>query len=165
MKKISSISILSSKSRKGFTLIELLLVISIIGILAATGFANFHAARQRGRDSQRKSDLRQIQTGLRLYYNDRSSYPTHNTASFTINGCGTAGTSTCDWGVAWTAGSQTYMTVLPADPVGSSRVYRYERSDADNYTLKACLENQNDSKCSSGSESWCTGGCVYEVKP
>jgi len=58
-----------------FTLIELLVVMALIGTLATLLLANFNAARERARDAQRKSDLRNIQTALRLYYNDYGIFP------------------------------------------------------------------------------------------
>lgn len=55
---------------KGFTLIELLVVLVIIASLATLLTANFVGVRQRGRDAQRKSDLRQIQSAFELYRAD-----------------------------------------------------------------------------------------------
>lgn len=60
---------------KAFTLIELLVVISIIGILAALLLANFAGIRDRADDAKLKSNMKQLQTALRLYYNDNQSYP------------------------------------------------------------------------------------------
>ena len=53
------------KTQKAFTLVELLVVISLIGILATLVLANLNSARERARDAERKSDLRNIQTALR----------------------------------------------------------------------------------------------------
>ncbi|BCX14927.1 MAG: hypothetical protein KatS3mg088_610 [Patescibacteria group bacterium] len=152
----------------GFTLIELLVVISIIGILATLLVANYNATRQRARDAQRKSDLRNIQTALRTYYNDYGRYP--NSSGGSIMGCGTSGNSVCTWGGTFSAGSSNvvYMNVLPKDPQGSARSYNYVRISNEDYTLSACLENKADDKCKTGATcSWLSGvdGCVYEVKP
>ena len=95
----------------GFTLIELLVVISIIALLATVLLANFNASRSRARDAQRKSNLRSIQTALRLYYNDFNKFPT-STIGGAIQGCGILGESTCDWNAAFEANSETYMSVL-----------------------------------------------------
>ncbi|MEK7519007.1 MAG: type II secretion system protein [Patescibacteria group bacterium] len=62
-------------NRKGFTLIELLVVIAIIGILSAVGLIALNGAREKARDSQRKSDLGQMRTGLALYYDTNNNYP------------------------------------------------------------------------------------------
>ncbi len=138
------------KLQKGFTLIELLVVISIIGVLTTLVFSNLNAARSRARDAQRKSDMRNISTGLRLYFNDWGTYPGQD-GSANINGCGNGTpevipTSTCTWGGSWSNGSAaTYMTVLPKDPL-STQQYFYNRDPlyTDKYTVSACLENGSD---------------------
>jgi len=61
---------------KGFTLIELILVITLLSILALVMLSNFNTTLKRGRDSQRKSDLSQLQKALENYYEDHQSYPT-----------------------------------------------------------------------------------------
>ncbi len=66
--------------RKGFTLIELLVVIAIIGILSAVGLIALNGAREKARDSQIKSDLGQIRTGLGLYYDSYNGFPIAGTA-------------------------------------------------------------------------------------
>jgi prepilin-type N-terminal cleavage/methylation domain-containing protein len=48
-----------NKIIKGFTLIELLVVISLIGLLAALALVSYIGVQKQGRDTQRKSDLRQ----------------------------------------------------------------------------------------------------------
>ncbi|HVZ66893.1 MAG TPA: prepilin-type N-terminal cleavage/methylation domain-containing protein [Patescibacteria group bacterium] len=123
---------------RGFTLIELLVVISIISILAALLMANFVGIRQRGRDAQRKSDLRQIQSALELYRSDNGSYPT------TIPNCGSA----------LTQNSVTYMQKLPCDPLEKNN-YSYT-SDGNTYTLYGCIENENDPDKDSSTASNCT---------
>lgn len=59
----------------GFTLVELLVVIAIIGLLASLLVANTNGARARGRDTQRKSDIKQMQNALELYFQDNKKYP------------------------------------------------------------------------------------------
>src|SRR3989339_1353879 len=96
--------------QKSFTLIELLVVIAIIGSLSALFLPNFMAARERARDSQRKSDLRQIQKAFELYKQDQTSAAFPATLP-TANQCWTSGGS----GATCPAGN-IYMNKFPADP-------------------------------------------------
>lgn len=122
-----------------FTLIELLVVIAIIGMLSALLLPNYMSARERVRDSQRKSDLRQIQKAFELYKMDITppAFPTN--IPITPNLCWSSS------GVAAScpSGSTIYMNKFPTDPTSGKRYY-YTRSDSLNYTLCACLENTAD---------------------
>ncbi len=53
--------------KKGFTVIEVVVVAGIIAILASVVLANMGEAKQKARDTQRVSDLQQIQTAVRVY--------------------------------------------------------------------------------------------------
>jgi prepilin-type N-terminal cleavage/methylation domain-containing protein len=147
------------KVRGGFTLIELLVVISIIGMLVVFLLYNFNDARLRARDAQRKSDLRQIKTGLALYYSVWGQYPA-NDGDGKIIGCGSTSLTACTWGEAWDRGGTVYMRPLPADPL-SDQSYRYVKVNEDSFYLVALLENRSDkdiqatwAKCDySGSEN------------
>lgn len=134
--------------KKGFSLIELLVVISIIAVITGLSLTNFLGARQRARDTRRKSDLQQLKYALRLYYNDYNKYPaaTNNL----IMGCGASGTSQCPGGCSageFAAGgsggcSIVYMRKLPTE-------YTYARhpnkpTDTDDFLLSVTLENISD---------------------
>lgn len=127
--------------QKGFTLIELLIVIAIIGILTTLLTANFIGVRQRSRDSQRKSDLRQMQSALELYRSDNGNYPSPNSNNSPAN---------CPVGApvslkSTDCSTSIYLNKVPLDPGGSSwPAYRYS-SNGTTYTITACLENGNDS--------------------
>lgn len=129
----SYFTIRNSGKSFGFTLIELLVVISIIGILATLVAANLNSARSRARDANRKSDLRNISTALRLYFNDKGVYPDP---------------ATLPWGSEWTGtgGSPVYMIKLPIDPLPGQN-YKYELgATGDTFILTACLENGSDAQ-------------------
>lgn len=155
---------------KAFTLIELLVVISIIAIISTLLMANLNAARERGRDAARKADLRNIQTALRLFYNDYGAYPANGTGANTgkIVGCGQStspGPFTCEYGSAWSADDKVIMSTLPKDPLPGQQ-YQYVRVDLDTYTLSACLENKSDDKgATAGGAAWCPSNWMYQVKP
>lgn len=144
----------------GFTLIELLVVISIIGILTGIGFASFEGARERARDARRKGDLRQIAVALKLYYNDKGSYPVSIAPPGVPNAnAGGAGWQADCWQVNanWIHNSgnyaalQPYMNTQPHDPKRwclwpydtTSGTYIYA-SDGRRFALVARLENEND---------------------
>lgn len=137
---------LDSKSKTGFTLIELLIVVAIIGILAAILTSNFVAIRERARDAQRKSDLRQLQASLELYRSDNGGYPVE-TSAYKLPSDVISGDGSCPDAGSFTYNGVTYMKKLPCDPLGASffnsgNYYYY--SDGSTYTLVACIENVND---------------------
>lgn len=139
MKKLSASS--------GFTLIELLVVIAIIGVLSAVLFANFTDVQQRGRDGQRKADLRSIQHALELYRSDQGNYP--------------SSAITCGGSITGPSGSAVYMTKVPCDPTNSGElIYQFSVSQNQySYCLKACLERSTDPQKDSSinpSPSGCT---------
>lgn len=153
------------KKNNGFTLVELLVVISIIGILATLVMANLNSARSRARDAQRKSDARSIATALRLYFNDKGYYPS-NDSSGNILGCGSAGTSVCDWGNEWSVGTTVYMPKLSQDPL-TGQTYKYELgASSDIFTFSACLENKSDTNgVVTADTTWCPSGWMIQIKP
>jgi len=120
--------------KRAFTLIELLVVIAIIGSLSALFLPNFMAARERARDSQRKSDLRQIQKALEMHKQDQSPTDFLATESFpAVNSCWSSGAS-CTGNV--------YMNKFPGDPNRTPNNYYYVNNGKLTYTLCACLENK-----------------------
>lgn len=121
----------NSKLQKGFTLVELLVVMMIIGVLFAILMVNFKGVKERTRDGQRKSDLRQIQSALELYRADQGRYPD-------------SPLPTC--GSSLTGGSPptTYIQKVPCDPL-SAASYQYSSSGT-SYCLRTCLDNTNDSE-------------------
>jgi len=121
------------KKQKAFTLIELLVVIAIIGILATVVMISLNNARKKGRDAQRKSDLKQISTALEMYYDKHNGYPND-----TFNGWESpCNTTTNDIGKLITDG---FLSKIPCDP-GSGRYYF-----------------DPDGVCSGG---YCANYCIY----
>ncbi|MCL5433258.1 MAG: prepilin-type N-terminal cleavage/methylation domain-containing protein [Patescibacteria group bacterium] len=138
MIEISNIKYQISNKAKGFTLIEVLIVVVIIGVLAALLMVNFIGVRQRARDAQRKSDLRQIQAALELYRADQGEYPQ------SLDEC-----SNGALGVIAPDCTTIYMQQVPKDPLSkptNEKKYEYiiDGSPATIYCLRACLENFND---------------------
>ncbi|QQG41115.1 MAG: prepilin-type N-terminal cleavage/methylation domain-containing protein [Candidatus Levyibacteriota bacterium] len=138
--------------KKGFTLIELLVVIVIIGILTTLLMANFIGIRQRARDGQRKSNLRQIQAALEIYRADLGSYPS------SLPACNNA----------FVGGSPpaTYIQKIPCDPLNTGKyVYTYvQAGSGTGYNLYACLENVNDNdKDLNNNTTYCDGSTNWSI--
>ena len=137
----------------GFTLVELLVVMTIIGILATLIVGGFRSSQMRGRDAQRKSDLKQLSNALEIFYSDYGKYPpaagtqiaacSYNPA----NGTGVA----CAWGTSeMTDGKTIYFKTIPKEPEGT-RTYVYKvNSNQNKYQLYAHLENTEDKNCIGG---------------
>lgn len=141
--------------KKAFTLIELLVVIAIIGSLSALLLPNFMSARERSRDAQRKSDLKQIQKAFELYRQDQNppSFPNSMPISGQVFKNGTTAT--------------VYMSNFPTDP-NAGRDYYYLPDNVNLlYTLCACLENKADPDGTAGDCNAvtykCTSGKSYVV--
>lgn len=134
----------------GFTLVELLVVMAIIGVLVTIAGGGFRLSQVRGRDTQRKSDLKQIANALELYYSDYGAYP--DSSSGMIAACG-GSLAPCSWGAGeFTDGKTFYFKVVPKDPSASQSFY-YRVPDAplnQKFQLFAALENPEDPDCLGG---------------
>lgn len=122
----------NTKPFNGFTLVELLVVISIISVLVTLVVGGFRSSQARGRDVQRKSDLKQVANALELYYSDYGKYP-----------------DTLTWRTTFTDGKTVYFKTLPDDPT-SSLDYFYRVVDSptnQKFQLFAYLENTEDPDC------------------
>jgi prepilin-type N-terminal cleavage/methylation domain-containing protein len=62
-------------NKKGFSLIELIIAIFIITTILSIAIVSIINVRQKGRDAQRVSDVRQIQFALEMYRRDTGAYP------------------------------------------------------------------------------------------
>lgn len=130
-------------ARKGFTLIEILIVVAIIAILASVVLIGLGPTQQAGRDAKRLSDLREVQTGLELFYSKCGYYP--GTASG--QACGSNATVS-DWLDMSNAliNAGIGLTQIPNDPAGGSATYYYtSENGGSSYVLGAKLENANGS--------------------
>jgi type II secretory pathway pseudopilin PulG len=134
----------------------MLIVAALIGIFAV-GFMSVldPAGRiQSARDSDRKSDLRQIQAALELYRADEGEYP--NNVPNCANGSLVGGNCTNPTSV--------YMSSVPRDPklTGTNANYRYCNSSTCGappfgYALYACIENDDDSDSTASPPSGVSG--------
>ncbi|MEI7451752.1 MAG: prepilin-type N-terminal cleavage/methylation domain-containing protein [Candidatus Falkowbacteria bacterium] len=122
------------KNKRGFTLIELLVVIAIIAILATIAVIALQNARAKARDARRVADVKQVQTALELFFNDKQRYPTADEF-----GVGSIYSTS-------SLGTTTYMAMIPTPPspadgpCSSTSAYIYNpSSDGGSYTIAYCL--------------------------
>ena len=123
----------------GFTIVELLVVIGVLGIITLSLLATLDPVGQlqKGWDTQRKSDLAQIQKALEVYYQDNGRYPAHSVQAGLDYRVVRADNSTSDWGTQWTP----YIAKLPKDPSLSGKRYIYfATSTGQAYYLYANLD-------------------------
>jgi prepilin-type N-terminal cleavage/methylation domain-containing protein len=65
-----------AKKNKGFTIVELLIVIVVIGILATLVIVTFTGIQQKGRNTQRQTDIKAVQGYVESFYAEYGFYPT-----------------------------------------------------------------------------------------
>lgn len=101
---------------KGFTFVELLVVITIIGVIFASGIVAFTSITTRSRDTRRRSDLEAIRQSLEMCRSLAGVYPS------AIYDAG---------GISCSPTGPILMSVVPTDPKPSdscSSQYTYVRS-------------------------------------
>ncbi len=111
----------------GFTLVELLVAISIIGISFGVIISSATGIQKSGRDTQRQSDLRLIQSALQHYYADQSFFPTSDSTAPGVTNLNSGSTTlTSSIGNPSPPSSiKTYINTLPKDPSsGANYVYK-----------------------------------------
>jgi len=126
-----------SNRQRGFTLIELLVVIAVIALIAVLILSAVKGVRVKSRDARRVSDIKSIQEGLSMYYNDNYLYPDSGGGAIEINGTSDAmSTALLDGKVMWG---------VPIDPFNDG-IYKYSYESLDSqrdYVLQYCLETDS----------------------
>ena len=110
----------------GFTLLEILLVVGIIAILAGIVIVAINPARQlaQARNTERRSDIKQIKSAMEQFYIDKGYYPASTTLSATttlLEVCDTGASSsptgiTCTGKLNLSELVPVYITAIPKDP-------------------------------------------------
>lgn len=116
-------------SRIAVIVIAIILGIAILGILSSVVLASLNSARMKGRDARRIADVKQLQLGLELYYDDKDAYPKTLTAL-----------------------APEYIDEIPTDPTGG-HLYAYSYCSTDSYHLGASLEQQSHSALASDADN------------
>ena len=128
------------KREQGFTIVELLIVIVVIGILAALVIVQFTNIQARARDTERKSDMRAIQSKLAEFYAINNRYPTalsDTELKLQADSCkAPGGTGTCA-SPDYTYKALLTATSIPADSYAASNSQTADgtATDAGKYIL------------------------------
>jgi len=163
-----------ARSTQGFTLIELVTIIAIIGILATvlTIIINPATQIQKAHDAQRKSDLKQVQQALELYYQDNGQYPANDSSGHIVDP-NQATTYPPNGSIPWGQSWKPYMAQLPSDPSPNHHYfYALGSNGSDNQTYylytslergfndpQAIIEHQvSTCSCVTGCSSQCNYG-------
>lgn len=155
----------TNRKSKGFTLIEILVVISIMAVLAGGLIYSTNNARDKGKDSVRKQDLKSISAALTAYRADNNHWPPND---LLINPSPTLEYAS-DTGTDWIPDISAYINKTPNDPTkptgGSAGCsistktyfYCYQIIDPDKKTfvLWAQLENLSDPQLITNTNASC----------
>jgi general secretion pathway protein G len=129
----------SRRSMLGFTLVELMVVVAIIAILTAIITSNFTTAKSRARDSQRISDIANIQLALGRFFDRCNGYP--KALDFTTSSCTSNGI---------TVNLNTFLAKIPTPPSNGAGTYSYaygvdSSGNVIDYVVGIPIENANPS--------------------
>lgn len=110
---------------KGFTLLEVLVVVAIVGVLVTAITINFSDSNKQARDTQRQSDLRELQNAIELYKSKYGQYP--EGCNGPDNWSGQAGSPyECSSDNEYIEGISEFLPKLPTDPrLGGNEGYVY----------------------------------------
>lgn len=104
---------------RGFTTAEIIVVIGIIALLATAAYGGVNSVRKKAHDTERRTELKQLEVALRVYKDSYGRYP--------ATGCGgqvgvwvSPGPGTATWYVScddYISGlTPSIMNTLPIDP-------------------------------------------------
>ncbi len=113
---------------KGFTFVELLVVITIIGVIFASGIVAYSSITMRSRDARRRADLEAIRQSLEMCRSLTGTYPLSILEEISCSGDG-----------------PTLMGTVPIEPKaveGCAATYTYipQEPSYTSYVLSACNE-------------------------
>ncbi|MFA6423175.1 MAG: type II secretion system protein [Patescibacteria group bacterium] len=117
---------------KGFMLVELVVAILIIGILTSVTSISIIKSQKVSRDTQRKSDIAQIEKTLESYYSVNHKYPVSDTSGAECKEGSLGCTGVSSWQTdattkipiaktdMWIVDLAKYADKLPSDPRGNN---------------------------------------------
>lgn len=120
--------------RRGFTLLEILVAVTIVSLITVLSVAGYSLVRQRSRDTQRVSQIADLQKSLGLYINEVGTYPVQAEA-ICLNGADAVSTALLNQKVL----AQAVRDPLRPNDIGFCYEYN-SNAEGSGYTLKYFLE-------------------------
>ncbi|MDD3144718.1 MAG: prepilin-type N-terminal cleavage/methylation domain-containing protein [Candidatus Gracilibacteria bacterium] len=128
------------KNKKAFSFVELIVSVTILAIISTIGFISYSSYLGDSRDSQRKSDLAQVGSALKVYKQKRGYYPVPgNKFELTYNGTGIVFQGKFDENVRLNT-----LDRLPLDPKSKTGYIYSITKNAQEYEMAATLENEDN---------------------
>jgi prepilin-type N-terminal cleavage/methylation domain-containing protein len=131
---------LSNKS-SGFTLIELLVAISIVAVIFGIIITSASAIQRSTRDTQRKNDLKNLQSALQRYYADQGFYPS---SAFDLNSSTSTSFTDLSGNPNISTATKTYIKTIPKDSL-KTKPYCYIGLSNKSSTDSTECNNQDES--------------------
>ncbi len=109
--------------------------------------------RERARDSETKSELRELKLAVELYADEFQGYPEGHANK--MYGCGTTPPAICNDGDVFRRNGIDFMQEMPDD-------YNYEQPDSTSFYIWKLLENESDQDIE---RSWAKCGITSSPDP
>jgi prepilin-type N-terminal cleavage/methylation domain-containing protein len=111
------------KKNLGFTLIEIIIAVTIVAVVFGVVITSSAAIQKSGRNAQRQSDLRALQTALQQYYADQHFFPQNpiNLSQVTDINSNLGNPITPP-----SSNPNLYLKTIPQEPLKNSLPYLYK---------------------------------------
>lgn len=138
----------------GYKKTEFVWVLVVLCVIGLATYLNLQVSLRRGRDVQRKSDIKTIHDGLLSYFIDESSFPQAFEGKIVacfggVDDRGIAQAIPCDWsrdGLANIWSKAVYLLHLPTDPHHNDGARYYYISNGRYFQLYAALEGRDEAE-------------------
>lgn len=131
-------------NNKGITVIQWLIFAGILGIVFAASIWLVGISRAKTRDAVRLADIKQIQAGLELFYQQHNNYPLSGEEGAPLGFASSKCLDEQGFGASCSAGA--YLSYIPQAPSPADKqcsaadnMYRYFSEDGNNYLITFCL--------------------------
>lgn len=138
----------------GFTKKELIFVAIVLGVISTVTYGNMQISLRRGRDIQRKNDMRTIHDALIEYQKSHSSFPPSKDGKIVacyggVDSQGVPQAVPCDWQfdpLPDIFSGTNYLEHLPTDPLHNQGSRYYYISNGRYFQIYGALEGADEAE-------------------